>query len=395
VAAQYSPRHFFRNTPNKYLQGYFTAKQINIDVDFDTLKESDVETLFNAFLALPETEQIQAEADFKTIHSLASEAGVQALVDEALYFEDNSFIEEIAAIDGFHSKVLWAFINKPEYWHVATMFLHADNVSASYWKKRNNLPMLADGIEDSAIELLSKAISKYFREKEARGKHCKIEEYSRNNKEYFFAYPEDYAQTNNEWVSNSLQNRATHPAFEIIFVYCADEQSLDIYAPKNTKAVLELQKLFAKHILHLDSLPDGKIDKRVYELDTVAERDFDFQITEESGIDSVVVTHLRLSYKNQTKKRLTLEADTKKSPLAVYDLLAELDLPPYYISQLGVKVLFAANGAKRKTTRRFNITYPNSCALNYDGNDLKIREMLVASGIEPHALINNKPEQPE
>jgi len=58
-------------------------------------------------------------------------------------------------------------------------------------------------------------------------------------------------------------------------------------------------------------------------------------------------------------------------------------------------VLFAANGAKRKTTRRFNITYPNSCALNYDGNDLKIREMLVDSGIEPHGLINKKPEQAE
>lgn len=386
MAGQYSQRQFFRNTPNKYLQHYFTAKQISIDLDFETVKERDVETISTAFAALPDIEQTQGEADFRMINSLASEAGVKVLVDEALYFEDNAFIEQIAAIAGFHAKVIWAFINKPEYWHAATMFLHADNVSASYWKKRNKLPMLADGIEDNAIEALSKAISLYFREQESRGKHCKIETYSRNNKEYFFAYPEDYAQANIEWVSDNLENRATHPAFEIIFVYCEEEQSLDIYPPKIPKAVPVLQQLFAKHILHLDSLPDGEIDKRVYELDTVAERDFDFQITEESGIDSVVVTHLRLSYKNQTKKRLTLEADTKKSPLAVYDLLAELDLPPYYISQIGVKVLFAANGAKRKATRNFNITYPNSCALNYDGNDLKIREMLVASGIEPHSL---------
>lgn len=385
MAGQYSPKQFFRNTPNECLQGYFTANQISINIDFDTLKENDVETLFNAFIALPDKEQTQTEADFKTIHSLASEAGVQALIDEALYFQDNAFIEKVAAIEGFHAKALWAFNNKSEYWHVATIFLHADNVSASYWKKRNSLP-LADVIEDSAIEKLSQAISHYFYEKEARGKHCKIETYCRNNKEYFFAYPEDYAQTNNEWISENLENRATHPAFEIIFVYCTDEQSLDIYAPRNSKAIPELQKLFAKHILHLDSLPDGEIDKRVYELDTVAERDFDFKITIESGIESVVVTHLRLSFKHQTKKRLTLEADTKKSPLAVYDLLAELDVPPYYISQIGVKVLFTANGGKRKVTRRFNITYPNSCALNYDGNDLKIREMLVASGIEPHAL---------
>ncbi len=150
MAGQYSPKQFFRNTPNKYLLGYFDVKQIKIDVDFDSLKENDVESLFNAFLALLDNEQTQTEADFKTIHSLASEAGVQALVDEALYFQDNAFIEQIAAIEGFHAKVLWAFNNKPEYWHVATMFLHADNVSASYWKKRNSLP-LADVIEDGAI----------------------------------------------------------------------------------------------------------------------------------------------------------------------------------------------------------------------------------------------------
>jgi len=29
------------------------------------------------------------------------------------------------------------------------------------------------------------------------------------------------------------------------------------------------------------------------------------------------------------------------------------------------------------------ITYPNSCSLRYDDVDLKLREMLVASGIEP------------
>ena len=157
MAGQYSQRQFFRNTPNKYLQQYFTAKQISIDLDFETVKERDVETISTAFAALLDIEQTQGEADFRMINSLASEAGVKVLVDEALYFEDSAFIEEIANIAGFHAKVLWAFINKPEYWHVATMFLHADNVSASYWKKRNKLPMLADGIENNAFDSASMA----------------------------------------------------------------------------------------------------------------------------------------------------------------------------------------------------------------------------------------------
>jgi hypothetical protein len=383
MAGQYSHRQFFRQTPNALLHRYFEHKAITYNVDFTTVKENDGDTLFNALIALEDGEQTIVEADFKAINALACEAGIQALVDESAYFSDEDFVAEIAVIEGFHAKALWAFIEKPDYWHGAAMFLHADNVSASSWKKRINLPQITHDIEDEAIDALSIAISDYFYKKEARGKHCKIETYKRHEKDYLFAYPEDHAKSDVEWVSDSLTSRAFHPAFELIFVYCAKEGSLDIYAPKNTKAVEELQKLFAKHILNVDSLADGKIDKRVYELDSVAEPNFEFTIAAESGIESAVVTHLRLTLNTQPRKRITLEADTKKSANAVYDLLGELDLPDYFITQVGVKVTFTAQGNQRATSKRFNITYPNNCALHHEGKDLKIREMLIGSGIEP------------
>jgi hypothetical protein len=320
MAGQYSHRQFFRQTPNALLQRYFEHKAITFNLDFTRVKENDSDTLFNALIALADNEQTIVEADFKAIYALACEAGIQALVDESDYFNDEAFVVDIADIEGFHAKALWAFIEKPKYWHCAAMFLHADNVSASYWKKRINLPKIPEDIEDEAIDALSQAISHYFYTKEARGRHCKIETYKRHDKDYLFSYPEDHAKANVEWVSDSLTNRAFHPAFEIIFVYCAKEGSLDIYAPKIPKAVLALQKLFAKHILNVDSLADGKIDKRVYELDSVAEPNFQFTIPPESGIESAVVTHLRLTLNTQPRKRITLEADTKKSANAVYDL---------------------------------------------------------------------------
>ncbi len=115
----------------------------------------------------------------------------------------------------------------------------------------------------------------------------------------------------------------------------------------------------------------------------MAEPNFEFIITPESGIESAVVTHLRLTLNTQPRKRITLEADTKKSANAVYDLLGELDLPDYFITQVGVKVTFIAQGNQRATSKRFNVTYPNNCALPHEGKDLKIREMLISSGIEP------------
>lgn len=382
----YSHKQFFRNVPNVQLQTYFTNRAIPIELDFSELKEKDSDSIFDAFSALLPDQQSNVEAEFQAVHAMASDAGVQALIDESWFHSDETFAAEISTIDGLHAKVMWAFLEKPEYWRGATSFLHADNVSFSYWKKLNDLPAVEPHVEDSDIQGLANAISEYFNRKEGRGKHCKVEPYRRHEKEYFFAYPEDYAQSGVEWVNASLQNRSRHPAFEIIFVYSQHEGSLDIYAPRNSKAVPELQAIFAKQILKLDQLPEGGIDKRVYDLAPLENPQFNFQFEPDSDIASVAVYSLRLTLKNNKKSRIVLEADPTDNPRAVYELLETLDPPPHQITRVGVKVVFEKSDGRRARTRRFNITYPNSCALSYDGDDLKIRKMLAQSGLEPTAF---------
>lgn len=237
------------------------------------------------------------------------------------------------------------------------------------------------------IERLATAISHYFNETEGRGRNCKVEPYRKveTGKEYFFAYPEDYGQSGVEWERNELTIRSRHPAFEIIFVYCEAEGSLDIYAPKNTKAVPELQRIFAKTILNLDTLPDGTIDARVYNLDPLADPNFEFRFPPGSGITSAIVTKMRLTLKHAHRRRIVLEADTKQNNMAVYDLLTSLNLPPYFVTQVSIKAVFDARPGKRPGTKTFNVTYPNSCNLNHEGRDNLIRRMLIASGIEPQA----------
>jgi hypothetical protein len=139
-----------------------------------------------------------------------------------------------------------------------------------------------------------------------------------------------------EWVSNSLSTRARHPAFEIIFVYCQAEGSLDIYAPRNTKYVSDLQQMFADAILKLDELDEFAAEQLVYELDALANRDFVFSYPPDSGIESVIVKRLRLALINHKKQRVTVEADTSQKPKAVYDLLDELNLSLFYVTQIDV-----------------------------------------------------------
>jgi hypothetical protein len=386
MAEQYSNRQFFRKTPNRLLAQFFTNKEISFQADLTELNETAVDVLQDILNALPDTQKAEIEAEFQNVNALACEGGMAALIDEALFHNDDNFVESIAAIDGFHAKAMWAFLTKPKYWRGASMFLHADNVSPSYWKKRTDFPTVPPHVEDDDIKALASAISGFFYHKEGRGKNCIVEPYRRNQKEYFFAYPEDFAQSAVEWVGNTLKNQAHHPAFEIIFVYCEAEGSLDIYAPKNSKAIAELQVMFAQNILKLATLPDGEIDKRVYELSPVVDHSFEFKLEPTSGIASVLITRLRVNLLQGDKRRITLEADAYKDSNAVYKLLEELKLPPYFVSQVTLKVTFEPVGNYRAKTRMVNITHPNSCALNHDGNDLKIRQMLAKSGLEPQAV---------
>jgi hypothetical protein len=390
MGRQYSHKHFFRHAPNALLVQYFQKHGVLGEFEFDKLKEKEVEPIFAAYTKLSIEKQSIIEADLQDIDRMACQGGATALTDEAAFHQDKDFPKALSEIEGFHGKALWAFLEHPKYWAGATLFLHSDTISDSLWKKRNDLPRIRPNVKPNDIQQLEKTISYHFYSREGRGRHCKVEVYRRYEKEYFFAYPEDYAQSAAEWVSSSLDIRAHHPAFEIIFVYSQREGSLDIYAPRNTKSVPVLQKLFAEAILKLADLDDFGGDRRVYNLDPLANRDFAFQYPVGCGIEDVVIYRMRLTLKSGKKRRISVEASPTGNSQAVYDLLDRLNPPPYYVTQVGIKVTFAPTPGTHSRIRRFTISHPNWCALRHDNRDLIIREMLADSGIE---LIEPDPGQ--
>ena len=144
MAGQYSHRQFFRHIPNALLARYFESNGVQLEVDWGELKgKKGVETLFEAFTALPEEKQAATEVDFQNINALACEGGIRALVNEALFEENEDFQEGISTIDGLHAKAMWAFLHEPDYWKAASSLLHAENISQGNWKKLTGLPPVA------------------------------------------------------------------------------------------------------------------------------------------------------------------------------------------------------------------------------------------------------------
>jgi hypothetical protein len=145
--------------------------------------------------------------------------------------------------------------------------------------------------------------------------------------------------------------------------------------------------MFATAILKLPELPADPKDERIYDLAPLRQKGFSFVFELGSGIQGVAVRKLRLSSKVKRGDRITLEADSGVNPDAVYDLLDRIGksvpLHMYNVTQaeLAASVMVDADRPPKSVTIR--ITHPNSCSLKYDELDLKLRDMLEASGIEP------------
>jgi len=385
LARQYQPRRFFRNAPNRLLQQYFSGRGVLAEVDFGALSETQVEPIYEAWLQLPEDTRNAMEQDFQEIDELACEGGSKAILDEAR-FHGEDLAEQFAGLDGFHGHAFWTFLECPKCWRGAVALHHADTVPASYWRKRKNLPRQPAAVDAASISKFEQNLGDYFHWMQGRGKNCKVDCYRRDDLDYFFAYPEDYAQASPEWEGKEFKRRPHHPAFEIIFVYAQQDGTLDIFLSGDRKPVPDLQAIFAATILKAELEPDEK-DERVYDLNPLRSRQFQFSYQPESGIEQVEVKKLRLAVRGKSE-RLVLEADPTRNPQAVFDLLAKvttaIPLAQLSITQVGIKVTFAAGASSRKaSTRTFDINWPNSCSLKHDGRDLIIRRMLADSGIEP------------
>lgn len=392
MARQYSTKDFFRQVPKALLGRYFTARQALGEMDFAGMKEGDPQPLFDAWLGLPDDSRRVMEAEFREVAELSDPAGLIAILDEARFHLQGqpealgALRDRLATLPDHHSRAMTVLLDHPEMWRGAVYFRHADKLT--YWRKRKNLPRVAAAVDEASLALLAEKIKAHFRATDGRGRNCVVEPYRRGELDYFFAFPEDHAQRGIEWAEGRLEPRPHNPAFEIVYVYSQAEGTLDMNARGLGQSVKALQTCFAQAILKLERLPPDPRDEKVYDLGPLVRRDFAFVTEPGSGIGAVVLKRVRLSSRVRRGDRLTIEADTSENRQAVHDLMElvgkSVPLHLYNVTQVDVEamVLVADGKTKRKAIR---ITHPNMCSLKQEGMDLKLRQMLVASGIEPHA----------
>jgi hypothetical protein len=318
MARNYTTNNFFRQIPNDLLARYFHERGLFSDLDFASMKETKPDALFTAWLDLSEDQRGDMDAEFRDIFEISCEKGFRAIIDESRWqLRSNpdalaTFVETLSALPNHYHRAMMAYLDHNECWKGATRFYHADNLA--YWRKRKHMGNGSAAVDDASIQQLASLIRNYFHHTEGRGNNCVVEPFRRGELDYFFAYPEDYSQQSIEWVDGKFGSRPHNPAFEVIFVYSQKEGSLDLNFRGAYKANEPLQSMFAEAILKIDKLPPDQKDERVYDLNPLRQKGFNFVYDAGSGIENVVIKKLRLSSRVNKGDRITLEADASNNP---------------------------------------------------------------------------------
>lgn len=391
MARHYTTKDFFRQMPNALLARFFQERDLLLEFDFIAMKESKPDALFVAWLDLSEEQRNKLDAEFRDIFEMSCEKGFKAIIDEAEWqLQDkpdllSGFIETLSAQANHYCRAMLTYLDHKECWRGATRFYHAD--SLPYWRKRKNMGHQAAAVDDASIQKLANLIRHYFHHTEGRGNNCVVEPLRRGELDYFFAYPEDYSQQSIEWVDGEFGWRPHNPAFEVVYVYSQKDGTLDLNFRGSNKAIEPLQGMFANAILKMDELPPDPKDQRVYDLNPLRRKSFQFTYGVGSGIENVLVKKLRLSSRVRKGDRITLEADAMEDSDAIYKLLDKIGqsvpLHLFNVTQVELAASVITKPDKPAKSVTIRITYPNSCSLKYDEVELKLRDMLEASGIEP------------
>jgi hypothetical protein len=368
----FTPRTFLRQTSNSLLRACFGQFGVLQDLPWAEIPDHQIDVIYDQWQDLPDAQRIEIERTFEEAEALATEEGIKAIIDEGT-FHGLDLAAELEQFPDFRDKAMHVAVMYPRVFQVAGTINHAHSLSRRYWRHRGNMPLVQPDVSPAAIDTFRHAISAYFRQNEGRGHRCTVDPYLRVNRyHYFFAYPDNYADTymgHND--QGQFVRRPQRPAFEIVFLFDPVDGTLNVYAHGGKVVHQSLQTIFCRTLLGQELPPESPAGNP-YELNGLKSRDFLLaarQTDPDDGIEEIQVRKLRLSVLGGTRRRITLEADPDGGPGAVYDMLDHClnrhNIPDalFNITLAQFHFRFVHTGQGRQRTLTFEVSHPDTSNL--------------------------------
>src|SRR5439155_6844711 len=102
MSRQYAPRAVLRQLPLSLIRDFLAHERVGttrFGPDWDSLVEGDVQSLYQAWLALPDETRDWFEQMLREVHEMGTPAGVRAVIGEAVH-RGLDVASRLEAIDG-------------------------------------------------------------------------------------------------------------------------------------------------------------------------------------------------------------------------------------------------------------------------------------------------------
>ncbi|MFN9131425.1 MAG: hypothetical protein ACK5XO_01950, partial [Phycisphaerales bacterium] len=296
MAKPFDPRKVLKQIANSLLREFFTRRGELADVPWDQLSEHRIEPVFDAWQSLPEHQKLSVQVILRDISELSDHRGMAVLAEEILWRKPE-VADQFKAQASKQDKAMWVYLNIPEAFSEAALFARADALAAGrHWKRRNSLPKEAIVVTDTMLQALGEALTSYYGPVQMRGRCCKVVHYRRQGgAEYFFAYLDDYPDKHIVFDGESDQPiiRSDRYAFENVFVYNADDGSLEVFAQGGKKVWEPLQCAFCKAVLGRSVAPADPL-RPTFMLDHLLAPNSPLPLEATDGVEEAKITRMRI-----------------------------------------------------------------------------------------------------
>lgn len=119
----------------------FKHYEIELEVPWDELKETQVQSIFDAWQDLEEEWRRTIDLSLQDINEMATDDGIRAVIEEAKARGNETLIDTLGRYESRYDRSVYTLMNDRDVWQRAVQFARADSVSRGrYWIKRLDLP---------------------------------------------------------------------------------------------------------------------------------------------------------------------------------------------------------------------------------------------------------------
>ena len=381
MSPRYTPKVFLRQAPNRLLQSYFAAKGLLGDLPWNDLRETRIEPIHQAILALPEAQRREVGRDFRAIWDLAARRGAALLVRIA-----KQRGVELTTADSSrrtpYERALSAFLEHPAVFAEATAAGRWELLPRGLTEKCNGLPKIAPDTSDATLANLGGILARYYQEEQDRGEHCKVEHFAQSHLDYFFAYPADYWDTLLGYeAEGELARKDWKPAFEVVIAYDRSAGTVAICAAGGSRVRADLGARFARAILHVDQDP-VPLPGAQYSLQGLLDRNLVFTTQPGDNLEFERAKSIRVRWPGNQKRYVNFDVDGRDIHANVHDLIddvlggAAVERDRLLVVGASIQAVFS------NRTVSFDLAWPSTCNLSDTPEELILNEALKRWGID-------------